>query len=238
MPVGRKDRHVGADFGKHAFGAARGVPYVNVYAPLDDVPAFPRMTDELTLPDVAAWRVWLEEHHTDQDGIWLVLAKKGTTEPTTLTYEQALQEALCYGWIDGQARRRDEATHVQRFTPRRRQSPWSQRNVARVERLTQAGRMQPAGLAEIERAKADGRWDAAYAGSAGAETPHDLTTALAANPAAQAMFDILTRTNRFAILHRIGQAKRPETRARRIEQYVAMLARGETIYPQRRTLDN
>jgi uncharacterized protein YdeI (YjbR/CyaY-like superfamily) len=119
------------------------------------------MTDdlqELVVPDVAAWRTWLGEHHDDPAGVWLVLAKKGTTEPTSLTYEQALQEALCYGWIDGQALSRDAATHRQRFTPRRKRSQWSKRNVARVERLIAEGRMQPAGLAEVERARGDGRW--------------------------------------------------------------------------------
>jgi uncharacterized protein YdeI (YjbR/CyaY-like superfamily) len=194
--------------------------------------------DELTLPDSAAWRAWLGEHHDDPGGVWLVLAKKGTTEPTTLMYEEALQEALCFGWIDGQGRRRDDATHLQRFTPRRAQSPWSKRNVARVERLIAEGRMQPAGLAEIQRAKDDGRWEKAYAGSATIEVPEDLAKALAAEPTAQAMFDILTRQNRFTILYRIETAKRAETRQRRIEQFVAMLARGETPYPQKRGLGN
>jgi uncharacterized protein YdeI (YjbR/CyaY-like superfamily) len=113
---------------------------------------------ELTVADGAEWRVWLGEHHGQQTGIWLVMAKKGTTHPTTLTYEQAVEEALCHGWIDGQARRRDEATYSQRFTPRRARSNWSQSNLARVERLISAGRLRPPGMAEVERAKADGRW--------------------------------------------------------------------------------
>ena len=117
--------------------------------------------EELAFADAAAWREWLAEHHGRPEGAWIVLAKKGTTEPTTLTYEQALQEALCFGWIDSQGRGRDAATHLQRFTPRRARSPWSRSNVARVERLTAEGRMQPAGLAEVERARADGRWDPA-----------------------------------------------------------------------------
>lgn len=192
---------------------------------------------ELTVDDAAAWRRWLAEHHTTSPGVWLVLAKKGTVEPTSLTYAQALDEALCHGWIDGQARRGDEATYLQRFTRRRSRSVWSKRNVGHVARLTAEGRMQPAGLVEVERAKADGRWDAAYAGPAEIETPADLIAALAAEPRAQAMFDILTSQNRFALLHRIGGAKRADTRARRIEQFVAMLARGETFYPQRRRLD-
>jgi uncharacterized protein YdeI (YjbR/CyaY-like superfamily) len=188
---------------------------------------------ELCVGDAAAWRDWLDTNHEDPGGVWLVVAKKGTTEPTSLTYDQAVEEALCFGWIDGQAGRRDEATFLQRFTRRRRQSPWSRRNVDRVERLHAAGRMRPAGLAEVERAKADGRWAAAYAGSASIEVPDDLATALAAEPTARAAFDSLSRTNRFAILYRIGGAKKPETRVRRIEQFVAMLARGETTYRQR-----
>ena len=116
---------------------------------------------ELLVADVAAWRAWLRDHHTGADGVWLVLAKKGTSEPTSVSYEQALEEALAHGWIDGQSRRRDERTYRQRFTPRRKRSTWSASNVLRVERLTAEGRMQPAGIAEVERARADGRWAAA-----------------------------------------------------------------------------
>jgi uncharacterized protein YdeI (YjbR/CyaY-like superfamily) len=191
---------------------------------------------ELTVADAAAWRAWLGDHHDEQRGVWLVLANKGTTEPTNLTYAEAVDEALCHGWIDGQARRRDGSTRLQRFTPRRARSPWSARNVGIIARLVAEGRMHPAGLAEVERAKADGRWDAAYAGPASAEVPADLAAALAAEPQAQAMFDILTSQNRFAVLHRVGGAQRADTRARRIEQFVAMLARRETIYPQKRRL--
>ena len=192
---------------------------------------------QLIVRDAAAWRTWLAEHVDEQAGVWLVLAKKGTTDPTSLSYAAALEEALCHGWIDGQARRRDEGTYVQRFTPRRRRSMWSQRNVGIVERLTAEGRMHPQGLSEVARAKADGRWEMAYAGPATAEIPADLTQALAARPEAQAMFEKLTSQNRFAVLHRLGAAKRQETRARRIEQYVDMLARGETFYPQRQRSD-
>jgi uncharacterized protein YdeI (YjbR/CyaY-like superfamily) len=163
-----------------------------------------------------------------------VLAKKNTTSPTSLTYEEALQEALCQGWIDGQARRRDEATTYQRFTPRRARSMWSVRNVERVARLIEQGRMQPRGLAEVERAQADGRWAAAYAGPATIEVPPELAEALAANPDAQSTWDILTSQNRYAVLHRVQTAVRADTRSRRIEQYVAMLSRGETPYPQKR----
>jgi uncharacterized protein YdeI (YjbR/CyaY-like superfamily) len=197
------------------------------------------MTDdlqELILVDASAWRSWLGEHHASQQGVWLVLAKKGTVEPTSVTYDQALEEALCHGWIDGQARRRDETTYRQRFTPRRKRSLWSQRNVGIVTRLMSEGRMHPAGVAEVDRAKTDGRWDAAYGGPASIETPPDLIEALDSEPRARAMFDILTRQNRFAIISRIVSVKRPETRARHIEKFVAMLARGETIYPQKRKL--
>src|SRR5438045_9735188 len=120
---------------------------------------------ELVLRNAAAWRRWLAKHHAEQQAVWLALARKGTTKPTSLTYEQALEEALCFGWIDGQAGRRDEATYRQRFTPRRRRSAWSKRNTNRAERLLAEGRMHPAGMAEMERAKADGRWAAASPGS-------------------------------------------------------------------------
>jgi uncharacterized protein YdeI (YjbR/CyaY-like superfamily) len=189
---------------------------------------------ELIVADAAAWRVWLAEHHEGSAGVSLALAKKGITEPTSLTYDQALDEALCYGWIDGQVQRRDETTYRQRFTRRRSRSSWSKRNVGIVDRLHAEGRMHPAGVAEVERAKADGRWEAAYAGSASIEVPPDLAAALAAEPRARAMFEILTAQNRYAVLYRIGTAKRAETRSRRIEQFVAMLARGESGRPRRR----
>lgn len=190
---------------------------------------------QLIVADAAAWRAWLIGHRDDPTRVWLVLAKKGTTAPTNLTYDQALEEALCHGWIDGQVRRRDEDTYKQRFTPRRARSAWSKRNVTIVEQLTTEGRMRPAGMVEVMRAKTDGRWQAAYAGQASIEMPSDLATALAAEPTAQAMFDILTSQNRYAILYRLDTAKRADTRARRIAHYVAMLARGETIHPQKRT---
>ena len=188
----------------------------------------------LIVVDVAAFRSWLGAHHSTSDGVWLVLAKKGATEPTSLSYAQALEEALCHGWIDGQKRSRDATTFTQRFTPRRRASPWSKRNVGIAEELIADGRMQPAGLAEIDRAKADGRWTAAYAGQSDASVPADFAAALAANPAAAKMFADLNGANRFAIRYRIETAKRAETRARRIDQFVEMLARGETIHPQPR----
>ncbi|MGA7987117.1 MAG: YdeI/OmpD-associated family protein [Candidatus Dormiibacterota bacterium] len=198
------------------------------------------MTDELPeliVSDAAAWRRWLGTHHGDPTGVWLVLARKDTSDPTSLTYDQALDEALCHGWIDGQIGRRDESTYRQRFTPRRSRSAWSSRNAGIIDRLRAEGRMHPAGEAEVVRAKADGRWEAAYAGPATIEMPADLETALRAEPRALAMFDILTSQNRYAILYRTASAKQAATRARRIDQFVAMLARGETIYPQKRRLN-
>ena len=193
---------------------------------------------ELTVSDAAAWRQWLAENHEQPTGVWLVLAKKGTTEPTSLSYDEALDEALCHGWIDGQVQRRDERTYKQRFTPRRARSKWSKRNVGIVARLLSDGRMHPAGLAAVDEAKADGRWEIAYSGQATIEVPDDLTATLDADPRARAMFEILTSQNRYAILYRIDAAKRPATRARRIVQYVEMLARGETPHPQRRKLQS
>jgi uncharacterized protein YdeI (YjbR/CyaY-like superfamily) len=189
---------------------------------------------ELIVRDVAAWRAWLAANHADTRGVWLILAKKGTTEPTSLSYDQALNEALCYGWIDGQARRRDEGTYQQRFTPRRSRSAWSQRNVGIVAQLIDEGRMQPAGQAEVDHARADGRFDAAYAGPATIQVPDDLQAALDADPKAKQMFEQLNSQNRYAVLYRLATAKRADTRARRIQQFTEMLARGETIHPQRR----
>jgi uncharacterized protein YdeI (YjbR/CyaY-like superfamily) len=192
------------------------------------------MSSEVIVADAHAWHRWLSEHHQANDGIWLVLAKKNVTTPTSLTYDQALEEAICFGWIDGQVRRRDERTYFQRFTPRRARSRWSKRNTTLAERMISEGRMQASGIAEVERAKADGRWEAAYAGPATARVPDDLAAALAAEPKAKTMFGRLTSQNRYAILHRIEAVKRPETRARKIAEFVAMLARGETVHPQTR----
>ena len=181
----------------------------------------------------AAWRQWLLEHHDSAPGVWLVLHKKGGTV-TELTYAAALDEALCFGWIDGQAARRDAETSLQRMTPRTRRSPWSARNVGHVARLESEGRMQPAGQAQVEAAKADGRWDRAYAGPATAVVAPDLAVAIASLPEAQAMFDTLTSTNRYAVISRVESMKRPESRARKIGEMVAMLAEQRTIYPQTR----
>ena len=188
---------------------------------------------ELLVPDAPAWRAWLAEHHADAAGVWLVLHKSGGTV-TALTYDDALDEALCFGWIDGQVNRRDAGSYVQRMTPRGPKSRWSARNVAHVARLEHEHRMTEAGRAAVRAAQADGRWDNAYPGPATAEVPADLAAAIAANPSAQAMFEVLTTTNRYALIYRVTSLKRADTRAQRIRQYVEMLARQETLYPQRR----
>jgi uncharacterized protein YdeI (YjbR/CyaY-like superfamily) len=192
---------------------------------------------ELLVADALEWRRWLDRHHGQPSGVWLVLARKGVAGPTTLTYAQAVEDALCFGWIDGQAKGRDNTTYCQRFTPRRSRSRWSQRNVGLVARLLIERRMHAAGIAEVDRAKADGRWADAYPGQAAAEVPGDLAAALADSPRAQAMFVILTGQNRYAIIHRIAATRDPGTRSRRLQQFVAMLERGETVHPQKRTLD-
>ena len=161
-----------------------------------------------------------------------MLTKKGGTD-TTVTWAQAVEELLCYGWIDGQAGKRDEGSYTIRVTPRRARSMWSQRNVELVAQLEKQRRMRAAGRAAVDAAKADGRWAAAYAGSATAETPADLLAAIAAEPEAQRMFDVLTKTNRFALYHRLNAVKKAETRERKIREFVAMLARHEAPYPQK-----
>ncbi len=195
-------------------------------------------SNDLVLPDVAAWRAWLDEHEQTAAEAWLVLAKKGKPAPTTLTYQAALEEALCSGWIDAISRRRDEVSTLQRFCPRRSRSIWSARNVDLAERLTAEGRMRPRGLAEIERAKADGRWASAYQGSRSMPVPDDLAAALAANPAAQAAFDRLSAQNRYAILFRLHHLKTAQARQRNLAKYVTMLERGQTVYPQRTATDD
>jgi uncharacterized protein YdeI (YjbR/CyaY-like superfamily) len=175
-----------------------------------------------------AWEAWLA-HHQDEPGVWLKIAKKASGIPT-VTHPEALDVALCFGWIDGQRLPLDADWFLQRFTPRRARSKWSKINRERVAALVAGGRMQPRGLAEVERAKADGRWDAAYDAPSQATVPDDLQRALDANPAARDFFATLRGANRYAILYRIQDAKRPETRARRIESFVAMLAERKTFY--------
>ena len=188
--------------------------------------------DELIVRDAEALRAWLSDNHATSPGVWLALTRRGGTV-TALTWQQAVDEALCFGWIDGQGRKRDQETSWIRFTRRRPRSSWSQRNVAHVARLEAQGRMMPAGRAAVDAAKADGRWAAAYAPPSETEAPDDLLAAIAAVPAAQAMFDVLTKTNRFALISRVNAAKRVQTRQRRIGEFVTMLARHETIYPQK-----
>ncbi|WP_376728379.1 YdeI/OmpD-associated family protein [Streptomyces nigra] len=177
-----------------------------------------------------AFQAWLGENHTVSPGIWLKLRKK-SPGVVALDYAQALDVALCYGWIDGQKAGLDEQWWLQRFTPRTARSRWSKVNRDKATALIEQGRMQPAGQAEVDRAKADGRWDAAYDSPRTATVPDDLAAALAAEPAAAEFFETLDRQNRYAILYRVQDAKRPETRARRIEKFVAMLAKGEKLHP-------
>ncbi|MGP3966624.1 YdeI/OmpD-associated family protein [Streptomyces sp. 6N223] len=176
------------------------------------------------------FEAWLEGHHASSPGIWLKLRKKAQGV-LALTYAEALDVALCYGWIDGQKAAGDDRFWLQRFTPRRPRSRWSKINRGKAEALIERGRMRPPGMAQVERAKADGRWDAAYDGPKNASVPDDLAEALAANPAAAAFFATLDSRNRYAVLYRVQDAKKPETRARRIEKYVGMLAEEKKIYP-------
>jgi uncharacterized protein YdeI (YjbR/CyaY-like superfamily) len=184
----------------------------------------------LVVADTAAWRHWLDAHEESSDGVWLLLAKKGVVSPTSLTYAQALDEALCSGWIDGQRRGYDDTTFRQRFTPRRKASLWSQRNVGIVATLIAEGRMRPRGHAEIERAQGDGRWDRAYAGQSSVEVPEDLAAALAESTAAAENFAGLNSVNRYAVLHRIITASTPKTRLNRLTKLMEMLERGDTVY--------
>jgi uncharacterized protein YdeI (YjbR/CyaY-like superfamily) len=188
---------------------------------------------ELLVKDAAQWRAWLMANHSDSPGVWLVLHKKGGSV-TDLDYEAALQEALCFGWIDGQGRRRDAESSYQRMTRRGPKSVWSARNVERVGRLEADGRMAPAGRAAVDSAKADGRWEAAYPGQASAEVPADLAAAIAVDPRAQAMFDVLTSVNRYALIYRINAVKQASSRQRKIAGFVDMLARYEAPYRQTR----
>jgi uncharacterized protein YdeI (YjbR/CyaY-like superfamily) len=177
----------------------------------------------------AEWAKWLEEHE-GVDGVWVKLAKKGTGIPT-VTYAEAVEVALCFGWIDGQVRGLDETYYLQRFTPRRARSVWSKLNRTKAEALIASGAMRPGGLREVERARADGRWAAAYDSPSTAAVPDDLQRALDGNDTARAAFERLDATNRFAILHRLQLAKKPETRAANIEKFVAMLAAGDKLHP-------
>jgi uncharacterized protein YdeI (YjbR/CyaY-like superfamily) len=187
-----------------------------------DLPVMPFVSAE-------AWRAWLDAHHAGSAGVWVRIYKKGSAQPT-VTYAEALDEALCYGWIDSTKASWDEASFLQRFSPRKARSAWSQVNRDHVARLTDAGKMRPAGQKTIDEAKADGRWDAAYAPPSRMAVPDDLQAALDANPEAKAHFETLNKVNRYAILYRIQSVKRPETRLKRIAWAIDLLERRETIH--------
>jgi uncharacterized protein YdeI (YjbR/CyaY-like superfamily) len=178
--------------------------------------------------DQRAWRRWLEQNHRSVAGIWLKLAKKGSPTPT-VGYAEAVEEALCYGWIDGQVRAHDEHFYLQRFTPRRPRSKWSQTNREKAERLLTEGRMAPAGLEQVEAAQADGRWEAAYPAQSQASVPDDFQRALDVHPAAKAFFESLTGSARYAFLYRLHNVSDPARRAKRIADYVERLSAGRTL---------
>ena len=192
------------------------------------------MSDHLPtifLASAREWEEWLEANHATSPGVWLKIAKKDTGIES-VRYPEVLESALCFGWIDGQREALDERYFLQRFTPRQPRSKWSKINREKAERLVPAGRMRPAGLAEVERAKADGRWEMAYESQSRIAVPDDLERELATRPQAKEFFFQLSSQNRYAILYRLQDAKKPETRARRLAKFVAMLEAGETIHPQ------
>ena len=184
----------------------------------------------VSFASAAEWERWLADNHEAPDGVWLRIAKKDSGVPS-VRYPEVLESALCFGWIDGRREALDERHFLQRFTPRRARSPWSRINREKAERLIAEGRMRPAGLREVERARADGRWQAAYQGQRHSVVPEDLRRELAGRPAAKACFEALSSQNRYAILYRLQDAKRPDTRARRLAKFIAMLEAGETLHP-------
>jgi uncharacterized protein YdeI (YjbR/CyaY-like superfamily) len=188
------------------------------------------MTEQpiIAFATAAEFRLWLTRHHADHSGIWMKIAKKGSGIPT-VTYAEALDEALCLGWIDGQKKSFDENYFLQKFTRRGKRSVWSKVNVGHVARLEKEGRMKPAGLAAVDAAKGDGRWEAAYHSASTAEMPEDFLTGLAQEPIAKTFFDTLNKTQRYGFFFRITTAKKPETRSKRIAEFVAMLKRGEKL---------
>jgi uncharacterized protein YdeI (YjbR/CyaY-like superfamily) len=190
------------------------------------------MADELPIllfATPAELESWLERNHDSAAGVWLKIAKKGGAEPS-VTYDEAVELGLCFGWIDSQKRGLDEQHYLQRFTPRRPRGRWSKINREKAEALIAAGRIRPAGMAEVEAARADGRWDAAYEGQRTAEVPDDLRRELDANAAAREFFEALDSANRYAVIYRLNDARKPETRERRLRKFVAMLERGEKIH--------
>lgn len=191
------------------------------------------MTEKIQAPTIsfesaAAWREWLGLHHADTVGVWLRIYKKG--RGISVTYAEALDEALCFGWIDGQKKTYDEDSYIQKFTPRRAGSLWSKRNVEFISRLRRQGRMAPSGEAEVAAAQADGRWEKAYDSPSQATVPADFSAALQKLPKAQAFFETLNKTNRYAIIWRLQTAKKEETRQRRMQHILDMLARGEKFH--------
>jgi uncharacterized protein YdeI (YjbR/CyaY-like superfamily) len=197
------------------------------------VPPAPKTQNDLPIlpfEDQTAWATWLDSNHDVSSGVWLKLAKKASGIQS-VTYDQALEAALCYGWIDGQKKSYDESSWLQKFTPRSRKSIWSKINRQKAQALIETGQMKPAGLQEVERAKQDGRWDAAYDSQSRAAVPDDFQAALDANPKANAFFATLNSQNRYAILFRIQTAKKAETRAKRIQEFIQMLEKHEKLYP-------
>src|SRR5438309_2159506 len=184
----------------------------------------------LLFRSAADWEEWLEENNAASEGVWIKIAKRGA-EIESVRYPEVLESALCFGWIDGRRDALDERYFLQRFTPRRARSRWSRINRETAERLIAEGRMRPTGLAEVERARADGRWEAAYEGQRRSTVPDDLLRELDARPKAKAFFAKLSSQNRYAIVYRLEESKRPETRTRRLAKFVAMLEAGETIHP-------
>ncbi len=184
----------------------------------------------IAFASAADWKRWLDENHTESNGIWMRIFKKASATPT-VTYAQALDAALCYGWIDGQKKKYDEESWIQKFTPRRARSTWSKTNTRHIERLTAAGKMKPAGRAQVESAKRDGRWERAYASPGTAVVPEDFMRELSKNLKAKAFFETLNKRNTFPIAYRLQSAGRPETRQRRLKEILAMLERGEKFYP-------
>ena len=184
----------------------------------------------ISFASAAEWETWLEQNHAASHGVWLRMFKKGSGHES-VNHPGALDVALCFGWIDGQARPHDEESWLQKFTPRRPRSAWSRRNTEKVERLISEGRMRPSGLQEVETAKLDGRWQKAYDSPAKSKVPDDFLRALDTAPQARAFFDTLNKRNTFAIAYRLQTARKPETREKRIRQFVEMLAKGEKLYP-------
>ena len=193
------------------------------------MPTSPAAISPTLFKSAKAFEAWLKKHHATSDGLWLQIAKKGADEPS-VTYPEAVELALCWGWIDGQKKGLDDQHFLQRFTPRRARSIWSKINVDKVAALIEAGRMQASGQAQIDAAKADGRWVKAYDGARTSTVPDDLLAALDATPKAKAFFATVNATNRYAVLWRVQTAVKPETRAKRIAQLVEMLARGEVVH--------